>query len=75
MARSKRKTPIFGQTTASSEKLDKRRWNRVFRRITKTKLGLEDETPVRMEEVSNVWDGAKDGKHYYSGHTLKDLRK
>ena len=76
MSRSKRKTPIFGHTTAQSEKQDKRRWNRTFRRITKVKTRTDDAaTPVKIEAVTNVWDGAKDGKRYYALYKAKDLRK
>lgn len=75
MSRSKRKTPIFGITTAVSEKQDKRRWNRTFRRIAKVKARVEDEAPVKIEAVTNIWDGAKDGKRYYRQYKAKDLRK
>ena len=75
MSRSKRKTPIFGITTAKSEKQDKRRWIRTFRRIAKIKTQTKSEAPVKIAAVTNVWDGAKDGKRYYPAHKAKDLRK
>ncbi len=75
MSRSKIKTPIFGHTTAHSEKQDKRRWNRTFRKIAKIKARAEAEAPIKIEAVANIWDGAKDGKRYYSEYSAKDLRK
>lgn len=75
MARSKRKTPIFGMTTATSEKQDKRHWNRIFRRVAKRNLETEREIPKKIQAVTEVWSGAKDGKRYYKRYSLKDLRK
>jgi len=60
MARSIRKTPIFGITTATSEKADKRRWNKTFRRISKYKIFTEQDLPTKINAVTNVWDGNKD---------------
>ncbi len=75
MSRSVRKTKIFGITTAQTEKQDKRRWNRTFRKVCKKLIRLEKEAPVKMHGVTNIWDGAKDGKQYYRGATKKDIRK
>ncbi len=72
MSHSTRKTPIFGHTTAPSEKQDKRRWNRTFRRIAKIKTQTNEEAPVKIEAVTNVWDGAKDGKRYYPAYKPED---
>ena len=59
MSRSRRKTPVFGFTTAVSEKQDKRWANRRLRRAVRQ--GRRD---LRLREVSNVWGFAKDGKKY-----------
>ncbi|WP_140938339.1 hypothetical protein [Sphingobacterium lumbrici] len=75
MSRSVRKTKIFGITTAETEKQDKRRWNRTFRKVSKKLIRLEKDAPVKLHGVTNVWDGAKDGKKYYRGATKKDMRK
>lgn len=75
MSRSVRKTKIFGITTAETEKQDKRRWNRTFRKVSKKLIRLEKEAPVKIHGVTNVWDGAKDGKQYYHRATKKDMRK
>jgi len=63
MSRSYRKTPAWGHTTAESEKSDKIRANRDFRRAVQIALYNEDEMPL-LREISNVWDFAKDGKSY-----------
>ena len=77
MAKSRRKTPITGNTTEPSEKEDKRRWNRRYRRKVKEVLNTtedEDEIP-KLREETNVWEGGKDGKRYIVDHTDRDLRK
>jgi len=76
MAHSKRKTPIFGNTTAPSEKHDKRLANRMFRRKTKIAVKNEVDPPQKIDEVFNMeWDGSKDGKHYWHNAQEKDMRK
>lgn len=75
MARSKRKTPIFGNTTSSSEKMDKRRWNKRFRRVAKSMVLKDQEIPKKIEAVTNQWDGNKDGKHFFKKFIAKDMRK
>ena len=66
MARSKKKNPIHGITTAQSEKEDKRFANRAYRRKVKQMIQpdeiVDDLTLPEIREVSNVWDFAKDGK-------------
>lgn len=75
MSRSVRKTKIFGITTAETEKQDKRRWNRIFRRVCKKLTSLEKDAPNKLRSITNVWDGAKDGRRYYRNATNKDMRK
>ena len=75
MSRSFPKTKIFGITTAETEKKDKRRWNRVFRKVSKNLIRLDKEALVKIRDVTNVWDGAKDGKQYYHRATKRDMRK
>jgi hypothetical protein len=75
MSGSKRKTPIFGHTTATSEKLMKRKWNKRFRRVAKALILMEKDIPVKKQAVSNVWEGGKDGKFYWKEHAKKDMRK
>jgi hypothetical protein len=69
MSRSRRKTPIGGHAS-ESEKQDKRKANRKFRRREKNmiKKGNYDNLPVNMNEIINVWDMGKDGKAYFGYH-------
>lgn len=71
MSRSRKKTPISGNTTADTEKDDKRIANRAFRRIAKRKLknaqdDHEDCLPKDLNEVSNLWSFNKDGKTWWN---------
>ena len=75
MSRSVKKTPIFPITMATSEKEDKKCWNKAFRRTTKSCMLRGAEPPLRLREVSDVWDGAKDGKVYQKDFDKEDLRK
>ena len=74
MSRSFRKTPVFGNTTARSEKKSKRLANRKFRRINKKLINL-DKDPKEMNVVFNVWDMEKDGKHFWKNPDPKYMRK
>ena len=69
MSRSKRKTPITGITTASSEKKEKRLANRKLRRVTNEMIrrgSLEDDLILpEIRDVSNVWLMEKDGKMWH----------
>ena len=76
MSRSKRKTKYFGNA-GGSEKKDKRLANRMFRKLEKTKIAMQqfEKLPVYMNEVMNVWAMAKDGKSYWKNAVKKDMRK
>ncbi|MBE2898348.1 hypothetical protein HPC37_05875 [Pasteurellaceae bacterium 20609_3] len=65
MSRSYKKTPINGHTCFESEKQDKRRANRKFRRATRYCLRLGKTPPFSLRQVSNIYDFAKDGKSYF----------
>ncbi|ARS41469.1 hypothetical protein CA265_18145 [Sphingobacteriaceae bacterium GW460-11-11-14-LB5] len=75
MSNSKKKTPIIGITTATSEKLDKRRWNKTFRRISKILIIKQKGLPHKISAVTNVWNGDKDGKRYIKTYSSKEMRK
>ena len=77
MSRSRRKTPIFGITTAPSEAEDKRLWHKRLRAKTRDQLkaGPDDHIPVDRREVSDPWGMAKDGKRYWKKAPPKSLRK
>ena len=64
MARSRKKTPLQGMTTASSEKKDKRLYNRRFRRVSKQALHVNPEREVLpyLKEYSDPRCMDKDGK-------------
>lgn len=75
MSRSFKKTPVFGNTTAASEKLDKRRWNHRFRRRSKFCLSKDLEFPEKLSAVSEIHSGDKDGKRYKVNYQNQDMRK
>ncbi len=75
MSRSKKKNKIHGNTTAKSEKENKRDANRKYRRIVKQKIQSDETELPEVREISNVWSFDKDGKRYNPNMTDKDLRK
>lgn len=75
MARSTRKNPIFGITTCSSEKFDKKETNKKLRKSTKIVIMKEKDVFPIIREISNIWNMGKDGKCYWSNATKADLRK
>lgn len=76
MSRSKRKVKIFGNC-GHSEKQDKRRANRAFRRKQRVAIHKEDfeKLPIDLEEVASIWSMSKDGKSYWEDASEKDMRK
>jgi hypothetical protein len=74
MSRSRRKTPIFGITTATSERKDKQHWHRRWRlreRMALRKLNLQQldaHMSVDRKLAGNVWAMAKDGRQYWPVH-------
>ncbi|MFA5810000.1 MAG: hypothetical protein WC935_06665 [Thermoleophilia bacterium] len=64
MSRSRKRTPISPNACASSEKGDKVRANRKFRRVTRERIRADSEAPPDIREVSSVWLFAKDGRHF-----------
>lgn len=75
MSRSYRKTKIIGNTTATTEKSDKRDANRKYRRIIKTEIQLGKEILRHTKEISSLWWFEKDGKTYRPDLCPKYLRK
>lgn len=72
MSRSRRRTPVTGNTRARSEKDDKCLANRKLRRESNRVIrDCECECDVRScvfpekRDVSDPWLMAKDGKHYF----------
>jgi hypothetical protein len=74
MSRSFKKNSIHGITKAESEKQDKRRSHKRFRRRVKSILGkskydldgLYDTVFPTNHDVSDPWLFAKDGKRYFN---------
>lgn len=64
MSRSKKKTPVSGYTTASSEKEDKRKNNRKVRKAVRQVLAGDPHAEVlpHEHELTNPWLMDKDGK-------------
>jgi hypothetical protein len=78
MARSKRKTPIRGITTAESEKKDKQLAHRKYRRKMKTVFQQVPDAEIlpHVRELSNPWSMSKDGKVRFDPKKYsKDMRK
>lgn len=73
MSRSFKKEPVFGNRD-HSEKNDKKRWHRVFRKknkaiINKTKFDIDELQDIILpteEDVSDPWLMSKDGKKYWN---------
>ena len=72
MSHSYKHTPKGGVTTARSEKYEKTKANRIFRRDTRQAIKSDAEPPSHKNEISDVWGMAKDGKHYFGKHIKKD---
>lgn len=74
MSRSKKKTPIAGNTSAKSDKPAKKKANKAWRRAVKIAIQNGGEIPKRRER-SDVYCFPKDGKKYLTNYTKKDMRK
>ena len=64
MSRSRKKIPIRGITSATTEKDEKQAANRKLRREVRQRLaeGADATELPELREVSNVWSMSKDGK-------------
>lgn len=74
MSRSRRKTPIFGITTAKSDKAFKQREHRRERTAVRVSLAVGVDIPG-AKAFGNPWASEKDGKRYWRAAGLKDMRK
>lgn len=78
MSRSRRKTPIFGITTASSDAEWKARAARKLRRRARALLRTRlEEFPLigKRWEIVNPWSSEKDGKRWFGEPDPAWLRK
>ena len=77
MSRSRRKTPIFGHTTARSEADDKRLWHKRWRSRVRDQLATlgpdGDPLPVHRQAVSSTWDMSKGGKHWFDPRRQREV--
>ncbi|WP_338849253.1 hypothetical protein V8J88_09810 [Massilia sp. W12] len=80
MSRSYRHTPIFPLTNSDSERDDKQRWHRRWRRNQRTRLAdavnhqapaekLEAISPLPQQAYSNVWLMDKDGRNWWTAQS------
>ncbi len=68
MARSRRKTPIYGFTSCDSEKQDKKIWHsrmRAHERDALATADLDAHLTTKKNQVSSTWEMDKDGRHYW----------
>jgi hypothetical protein len=74
MSRSRRRSKVFGITTAKSEKQYKATEHRRERRAVRIAL-REDRKLPEPKEFGNPWNGPRDGKWYWPHATDRDMRK
>lgn len=78
MSRSRRKTPIFGFTTAKSDHSWKKQAARTLRHRVKQHLETTldgDCFAGKRWDLLNPWTSEKDGKHYWAEAKPSDMRK
>ncbi|MFG1429196.1 hypothetical protein [Roseixanthobacter glucoisosaccharinicivorans] len=75
MARSKRRTPIFGNTAAESDKELKRAENRRARRCAKIRLNFGDGDLAPAKAFGSPWNSEKDGKQFWRAAPDEAMRK
>ena len=75
MSRSRRKTPITGNSKADSEKADKKICHRVFRAKERQALSQGKEPPYHMAEASDDWMMAKDGRQLFDPDKHPELMR
>ena len=75
MSRSRRTTPIAGNTCASSEKYDKRVASRRSRRVNREILKEfgDDSLLKDRKETGDPWVMSKDGKQFFDPENPSDL--
>ncbi len=77
MSRSRRKTPACGNTTAVSEKDDKRYAHRAERRVNHQFLATtgDGDALKATRAVSNPWSMDKDGKQRFDPQRFPELMR
>jgi hypothetical protein len=74
VSKSRRKTPVFGITTAESDKEFKRREHKRERTVVRDSLAVGVDVP-HPKQFGNPWASEKDGKRYWHAAEAKDMRK
>ncbi|MEI5680488.1 MULTISPECIES: hypothetical protein [unclassified Mesorhizobium] len=74
MARSKKKTPICGMTTADSDKPFKAAEHRRERRSVRRALDGGADVPSPLQ-FGNPWASEKDGKHWFDRQGFPELMR
>jgi hypothetical protein len=77
MSRSKKRTPVCGNTGACSEKQDKSLYNRRYRRACKQALHVNPKCELlpHLREYSNPWVMHKDGKARFDPKVRPELMR
>ena len=78
MSRSRRKTPIFGHTSAETDHPWKQAAARRLRRRVRQHLAATlngDRFAGKAWDLESDWASDKDGKSWWCGATTKDMRK
>lgn len=75
MTRSRRKTPIFGNAMADSEKDFKQQEHQRERSAVRDALKVDDTAIPAPKKFGSPWAGPKDGKHFWKRAKEKDMRK
>lgn len=74
MSRSRRKTPVGGNTIADSDKPSKIIGHRQARAAARVALAA-DTDPPHPKAFGNPWKGEKDGKHWFGDRHPEMMRK
>lgn len=76
MARSRKYTPVGGNTKSESEKWWKSVQNRRLRRKVKILLSKTiDDVDINLRDISSVWAAPKDGKTFWLNPDESWMRK
>jgi hypothetical protein len=75
MSRSRKKTPIHGNTCTESDKPYKVQEHRRERRAVRSRLLDDESLPPSPKEFGNPWKSGKDGKSHWPSTNYKAYMK
>jgi hypothetical protein len=75
VSRSRKKNPFTSFTNSSSDKSDKRKANRKFRREERIAILNDEDPPEDIAEVSDIYMFSKDGKHKFDDDEYPNLMR